>query len=122
MRTLLLISIFCISMNGCVDPFAKITNPISGTNLYEGELVFDATLKTFNELKGLCAKRVLPSACRTYVKQGQKLIVNAYSADKAARNFVTNNPALDATNVVQAFTGIVSDFKTTTANLSATKS
>lgn len=118
---LILAAVLALGVSGCVDPFAKVTNPLSTTNLYEGELVFDATLKTFIELKGLCAKRVLPPACRTYVKKGQKLIANAYAADKAARNFVLNNPSLDATNVVQAFNGIVTDFKTTTANLSATK-
>ena len=48
-------------------------------------------------------------------------IVKAYAADKAAREFVANNPTLDATNAVQAFTGIVSTFKTNVDNLSATK-
>lgn len=104
------------------NPFAVVTNPISSTNLYQGELAFDASLKVFIELKGLCANRVLPPACRTYVVKGQKIIIQVYAADKAARVFITQNPTLDATNVVGAFTGLVSNFKDTVGALSATKS
>ena len=119
--------LLALALAGCVNgklinPFTSVANPISGTTLYEAELVFDGTLKTFLELKGLCANRVLPPVCRTYVVNGQKIIVQAYAADKAARAFIAGNPTLDATNVVQAFTGIVTDFKTTVTNLSATKS
>ncbi len=103
-----------------VNPLTPVTNPVNVTNLYEAELVFDATLKTFNKLKSLCAQRVLPSTCRTYVIQGQGLIRKTYAADKAARDFVKNNPTLDAFNVVQAFTGLVSTFKGTTDALSKT--
>ena len=111
-----------LSLSACAfNPLQSFTNPVRGTNLYEAELVFDGAVKTFNELKGLCAKRTLPPTCRTYVVKGQKIIANAYAADKAAQNFVKNNPTLDATNVIQAFTGLVSDFKNNVAALSATK-
>ncbi len=117
------IILFALTLSACgtVNPFQSVTNPISGTNLYEAELVFDASVKTFNELRGLCARRVLRPTCRTYVVQGQNIIRNAYAADLSARNFVKNNPTIDATNVIQAFVGIVSDFKNTVAVLSATK-
>lgn len=98
-----------------------VKNPINNTQLYQAEVAFDGTLKTFNELKGLCARRVLKPSCRTYVVQGQNFIRKAAAADVAARNFVDKNPTLDATNVVGAFTGIVSDFNRTTVALSATK-
>lgn len=112
-----------LALSACAsfNPLASVNNPISGTNLYEGELLFDGSVKTFNELKTLCANRVLPPACRTYVVKGQGLIRQAYAADKAARTFIVNNPKLDATNVVQAFTGLVSDFKSNLDALSATK-
>jgi hypothetical protein len=117
---------FALTLGACangqlINPFQTITNPVSNNNLYEGELVFDATLKTFIELKGLCANRVLPSTCRTYVKKGQVIITQIYGADKAARSFIKNNPTLDATNVVQAFTNLVSTFKDTVTALSASK-
>jgi hypothetical protein len=116
--------VLALALAGCagLNPFSPVKNPVSATNLYEAELVFDGTLKTFIELKGLCVNRALPSVCRTYVKTGQGYIVNAYAADKAARSFIAYNPTLDATNVVQAFTGIVSNFQATVNSLSATKS
>lgn len=120
MKRILVLSLL-FTLGACVNPLASVKNPVSTTNLYEAELVFDASLKTFNELKGLCANRTLPPACRTYVVKGQGLIVKAAAADVAARNFVKNNPTLDATNVIQAFTGIVSNFNTTVSTLSATK-
>lgn len=120
--------ILALSLAGCAgakqlfDVAANgVVNPVTATSLYEAELVFDATIKTFVELRGLCANRTLPSSCRTYVIKGQKLVRNAAAADIAARNFVANNPTLDATNVIGAFTGILSDFKTTVTSLSATK-
>lgn len=120
MKRLIALSLL-LTLGACVNPFASVNNPVSTTNLYQAELVFDASLKTFNELKGLCVNRALPPVCRTYVVKGQALIVKAAAADVAARNFVNNNPTLDATNVVQAFTGIVSNFNTTVTSLSATK-
>ena len=116
-----LVLLATLSLGGCWNPLATVTNPVSATNLYQAELVFDASLKTFNELKGLCANRTLPPACRTYVKSGQDIVRKAAAADIAARNFVKNNPTLDATNVIQAFTGLLGDFKNTVDSLSATK-
>lgn len=114
--------VLAIAVSACaINPLQSFTNPISNTSLYEAELVFDGYVKTFNELKGLCVKRVLAPTCRTYVRKGQGIIAKAYAADKAAQNFVKNNPTLDATNVIQAFTGLVSDFKNNVSALSATK-
>ena len=112
----------CLGACTTVNPLASVTNPINVTQLYQAELVFDASLKSFNELKGLCASRVLPPKCRTYVVSGQRLITKIAAADVAARNFVDQNPTLSATNVVQAFTGLVGNFTTTVDALSATKS
>lgn len=120
----LLVVTLAVPLGGCpqrFNPLASIANPVSSSSLYEAELVFDGALKTFNELKALCAARVLPRSCRTYVVQGQGYIRQAYAADRAARDFVLNNPTLDATNVVQAFTGIVASFKATVDTLSTTK-
>ncbi len=124
-RNSLLVMALALGLAGCVNGkpvlFTSVANPVSATNLYEAELAWDATLKTFVELRGLCASRTLPPACRTYVIQGQKIIKNAAAADVAARNFVTANPTIDATNVVSAFTGLLSSFQSTVTNLSATK-
>ncbi len=107
---------------GCsFNPSTIIQNPVSTTNLYQGEIAFDASLKTFNELKALCANRVLRPSCRTYVIRGQSLIAKAYAADKAARNFINNNPTLNAASVVAIFTSLVSSFQSTVTSLNATK-
>lgn len=104
------------------NPFTTVVqNPISRTNLYQAELVFDGSIKTFNELKSLCANRTLPPKCQTYVIQGQSLIVKARDADLAAREFIDNNPTLDAAGAVQAFTILVGQFGGTVTNLSAVK-
>lgn len=122
MKRFLAVALLGLSLGACaVNPLASVTNPINTTRLYQAELVFSGSLKTFNELKRLCAERVLPPKCRTYVKQGQQIIVKAAAADQAARKFVDQNPTLDATNVVSAFTGIVSNFNATVTSLSATK-
>lgn len=107
-----------LTLTACINPLAAVSNPINTTNLYQGELVFDASLKVFNKGKDLCARRVIAPVCRTYVIKGQKLIIQIASADQAAREFVDNNPTLDATNVVQAFTGLVSKFDATATSLS----
>lgn len=120
---LLLIATGATGPAGCVQNLSgTIQNPVSATNLYQAELVFDASLKTFNELKSLCANRTLPSACRTYVIRGQALIAKAGPADKAARDFITNNPTLSAATVVANFTTIVSGFQSIVGSLNATKS
>ena len=100
-----------------MNPLASVTNPVNTTKLYQAELVFDASLKTFNKYKDLCTRRVIASQCRTYVFEGQKIIRKANAADIAARNFVDKYPLLDATNVVQAFSGLVGDFNGTVDKL-----
>ena len=124
MRKALIVAALAVGLTGCANgfnPFATVTNPINATNLYQAELVFDGAVKTFNELKGLCARRVLPPVCRTYVIRGQDYIRKADAADRAAAEFMVKYPTLDATNAVQAFTGIVAKFKDTVNSLSATK-
>lgn len=124
MKKIVGVLVLSLSIAGCAqlkEAFTPQTNPLNTTNLYEGELVFDGSVKTFNTLKGLCVRRVLPPVCRAYVLKGQNIIRNANAADKAAQQFVVANPTLDATNVIQAFNGLVTDFKTNLDNLSATK-
>jgi hypothetical protein len=113
--------VLCLAfpLGGCFNPLAPITNPISRTNLYQAELVFDGGIKTFNELKGLCAARILPPKCRTYVISGQKLIIKARDADLAAREFVDLHPTFDATTVVQTFIRYAGQFDATVTNLNA---
>lgn len=99
----------------------SVRNPITNTNLYQAELVFDGAVKSFVELRDLCARRVIPAACRTYVQKGQDIIRRAQAADQAARAFVLNNPTLDPANAVSAFAGLVTALGGTVGNLGALK-
>jgi hypothetical protein len=120
MKRFFAVALLGLSLAACaVNPLATVTNPVNTTKLYQAELVFSASLKTFNKLKDLCVRRVIPSTCRTYVVQGQGIIRKASAADVAARNFVDKYPTLDATNVVQSFVGLVGDFTGTVDRLSA---
>lgn len=119
MRKILLV-VLTLSLAGCANganPFASITNPVSSTNLYEGDLVYDGALKSFNKLKDLCARRVISSKCRTYVKQAQALIPKVEAARQTAEQFIAANPTIDATSVVSAFTTLVSKFGTSVTQL-----
>lgn len=117
MRKLALVLAVAFSLTACVS----VPNPITGNTLDASEIAFDASLKTFNELKALCANRTLPPACRTYVIQGQAIIKNAAAADIAARNFVRNNPNINPTSVVTVYSNFVSDFQNTVAHLTQIK-
>lgn len=128
MRKIIALTLAAFWLTGCAGAnkafqvvTTTITNPVSSTNLYQAELVFDGSVKTFNELKGLCARRVLPSVCRTYVRKGQDLIRRAYAADLAAQDFIVQNPMLNATGAVLGFTNAVSSFNATLTRLSALK-
>lgn len=111
MRKLAFALVTALTLAGCgTNPFSAIANPISATRLYQAELVFAASLETFNKYKDLCVRRVIASKCRTYVLAGQRGIRAAVAADATARDFVDRYPTLDATNVVQAFTGLVGNF------------
>ena len=119
MKKIILAAIIALPLGGCFNPLTPITNPISRTNLYQAELIFDGGVKTFNALKALCANRTLPPKCRTYVISGQKLIIKARDADLAAREFVDLHPTFDATQVVQTFIKYAGQFDATVTNLNS---
>lgn len=123
MRKILLAVVLALGVAGCVNGqlVTSIPNPVTNSNLYEGELVFEASLKTFNKLKELCANRVLPPACRTYVIKAQAVIPKIAKADLAARDFITNNPTINPATIISVFTGLVSGFKANVDSLSATQ-
>ena len=89
------------------NPFPSVQNPISASNLYEANLAYDGVLKAFNKMKSLCARRVIPSTCRTYVIKGQQVIPQAEQTRKIATSFIRQNPTLDASSLVRAFTTLI---------------
>lgn len=121
MRKIALVLLLSLPLAGCWNPFARVLNPVTSTNLYQAELVFDGAIKTFNAGKKLCIQRILPPVCRTYAKKGQGLIEKARDAQLEAEMFIDHNPTLDASSLVEAFKILVGQFATTTDNLSALK-
>lgn len=87
--------------------FTGVKNPVTASNLYEANLAYDGALKAFNKMKDLCARRVIPNTCRTYVIKGQQVIPQAENARKTAQSFIRNNPTLDASSLVSAFTTLI---------------
>lgn len=89
---------------------ATVKNPVTNARLYQAELAYDGGLKTFNKYKDLCAQRVIPSSCRTYVNRGQVAIAKVRKARREVEIFVDTNPNLDASSVVLAFEVAVRNF------------
>lgn len=112
--------LLALGLAGCgFNPLSTVTNPVNTTNLYQGELVFDGALKTFNAGKDLCVRRIISSTCRTYVVKGQKMIVQIAAADQSARKLVdSGTTTINVTNAVQTFVGLVSTFDATAVSLS----
>lgn len=119
----LTLSLVLLALPDCsgFNPFATFKNPVSKTDLYASELLFDGGLKTFNKSKDLCGRRILPPDCRTYVLKGQDIIPKIYAADLAAHEFITKNPTFDAGDVIQEFIDLVSNFDTTVSTLKTMK-
>ena len=112
-----------LSVAGCANGqlpniFASISNPVKPAALDAAEEAYDASLKVFIKFRDYCNRRLIPSACRTYVIQGQRIIPQAEGARAAAESFVANNPTLDATKVISVYSDLVTKFTTTSTRLS----
>lgn len=117
MKKVIIAIVFALGVSACdpvtiPNPFQTYQNPVTASNLYEANLAYDAALKAFNKMKSLCAQRVIPNSCRTYVLKGQQIIPKAESARKIAQDFIRQNPTLDATSLVKAFTALVGNLQT----------
>jgi len=112
MRKIVLAIVIALGVSACdpitlQNPFPSVQNPVTASNLYEANLAYDAALKTFNAMKRLCIARSIPNTCRTYVIKGQQIIPKAEAARKIAQDFIRQNPTLDATSLVRAFTALI---------------
>lgn len=87
--------------------FTGVQNPVTTRNLYEANLAYNGALVAFNKMKDLCVRRVIPNTCRTYVIKGQQVIPQVESARKNAQNFIRQNPRLDASSLVSAYTTLI---------------
>lgn len=112
MRKIFLALVVALGVTACdpvtvPNPFISVQNPITTRNLYEANLAYSAALKAFNKMKSLCANRVIPPTCRTYVIEGQRVIPQIEQARKTAQDFIRRNPNLNAGSLVDAYTTLV---------------
>lgn len=112
MKKFLAITVIALGISACdpvtiPSPFPSAQNPITVRNLYEANLAYDGALKAFNKMKSLCAQRIIPNTCRTYVIEGQRLIPQIEYTRKTAQDFIKRNPTLNAGSLVDAYTTLV---------------
>ena len=74
------IILFVLALGACAS------NPISREALVAAESGYGAALSAFNGYKDLCARRVIPSSCRTVVQTIQPKVRVAHVAVTYARN------------------------------------
>ena len=125
MKRILVTVLLALALAGCardangnlVNPLASFANPIKPAALDQAEILYDGSLKLFVRYRDLCAQRAIGPSCRTYVRTAQGVIPRAEGARAAAENFVTNNPTLDATQIISVYSNAVADFTDATNKL-----
>lgn len=124
-----------IALGGCATPFGQkaggiisaitttVNNPVGSVDIYRVDNAYAAALQLAADYRGYCwskpyaalmADPVLQPICgkrRAVVRAFQKAQVNAKAAIVSAKNFVANNPTLNAASAVSAAWQAVTDFQ-----------
>jgi hypothetical protein len=102
--------LFTLGLAGC----AGITNPVSGTNIYQAKTLYAGTLELVVKWRELCwskpyaalmADPIARPVCenrRSRLRTIQSADDKAFAAITVAENFVTANPTLNAGTAVSA--------------------
>lgn len=101
---------FALALTAC----ASIPNPFTAPTLAAVESSYGAALAVAVNYRDACAQRLIPSSCRTVVPVVQVYGARAQSAVLVARNFVKNNPTLDATSILSTAQDAIEMFKSNT--------
>lgn len=109
----LIVLALSLSLAGCAfNPLASFSNPVSGDALAKAEADYGAALSIAVAYRNSCAQRLIPPACRPIVKQIQNAENYAHSQILVARNFVNNNPTVDATVLIMTAQQAVAAYQT----------
>ena len=101
MRKLLVVSVLALGLGGCAfNPFASVTNPVSKDTLAKLEAGYGVAASIALGYRNACAKKEIPPSCRPIVVQIQNADNYAHGQILVARNFVRNNPTIDATALI----------------------
>ena len=113
----LLVVVLALGLGGCVNgqlinPFSSFTNPVSKDTLAKVEAGYGAALSVAVAYRNACASKSLPPSCRAIVVQIQNADKYAHAQIVVARNFVKNNPTVDASAVLTTAKQAVDAFTT----------
>jgi len=105
-----------LALAGCVNgqvinPFASFNNPLSKDSLAKLEAAYGAAASVALGYRNACAKGSIPAACKPIVKQIQLADRYAYNQIVVVRNFVKNNPTVDASSVIATAQQAVTAFQ-----------
>lgn len=110
MKKVLLALVLSFALTAC----ASIPNPFTAPTLAAVESSYGAALALAVNYRDACAQRLIPASCRTVVPVMQSYGARAQSAVLVARNFVKNNPTLDATSILSTAQDAIEMFKSNT--------
>lgn len=112
MKKLLIAAAMALCLGGCANfnPFASFQN-VSTQSLASAEESYGGALAIAVAYRNACDQRLIPSSCRTIVKSIQIAENYAYGQLKVARDFVKNNPTVDATVIITTAQQAVAAFQ-----------
>lgn len=105
--------LLALAVAGC----ASIVNPINTTRLGQIESSYGVALSVAVAYRDLCAKRLISPDCRTVVPKVQAADRAAQASLATAREFVKNNPTLNAFSVLEAAQAAVDGLKAVTPRI-----
>jgi hypothetical protein len=106
MKTLL-VTCFAVLLSACTT----INNPLTPGRLATIESTYGAALSVAVGYRNACARKAIPPSCRPIVVQLQNAGRVAQTRVLALRQFVQQNPTLDATNLISAAQSAVQAFQ-----------
>lgn len=104
--------LLAFSLTAC----ASIPNPITQSRVDTVVASWGAALAVFNGYKEACAKRLIPSSCRTVVIKTQAVIPTVRAKVNSARDFASK-PTLSTLDLVGIAETAVGDFERLQADL-----
>lgn len=94
----------------------EIVATVTPTNINKVQDAYGAALALAVGYRDLCQRKVIDKSCWNVIAMLQPYENKAYNAVTAARNFVTANPNLDATSLLNAALSEISALRTAEAN------
>lgn len=122
MKKILFVAFLGLSLAGCAGTLqkiettattvkAKIVQAVTPQNADTVEAAYGSALAIAVGYRDLCKRKVINKKCWLVIAKMQPYENTAYNAIKAMRKFVTDNPNIDASSIVQVAWNAVQSFK-----------